>query len=367
MKILQVAQLWESVPPKGYGGVERVISYLTEELVGLGHEVTLLASGDSVTSAKLETICPKALRLNEDIITCEGPLISLLERAFGSTAKDYDVIHSHLDFLGFPLIRRCPVPVLTTIHGWVDIPELRTVFTEFADIPIVSISHAQRTPFPFANWMATVHHGIPERLFTFQDNPSQYFVFIGRICRDEGVEDAINLAIRAKVPIKIIGRVDPHDRNYFKEVIEPMLNQHLIEYMGEVSDTVKHETLRDAQALICSSIWPEAFGLVVIEALACGTPVLSYSRGSLPELIDSGVTGYVCENLTEMIAAVSDVPRLSRRACRSAFEKRFTVNRMVMDYLNVYRVLINMQHRRKRVSPTRTGSTVPQRANGQDR
>jgi glycosyltransferase involved in cell wall biosynthesis len=345
MKILQVAQLWESVPPNGYGGVERVVSYLTEELVGLGHEVTLLASGDSITSAKLETICPKALRLNEDIISFEAPLITLLERAFGSAAKDYDVIHSHLDFLGFPLIRRCPIPVITTIHGWIDIPELRPVFTEFADIPIVSISHAQRRIFPFANWMETVYHGIPEDLFTFQDNASQYLVFIGRICRDEGVEDAINVALRAKIPIKIIGRIDPHDRNYFIEVIEPLLNEELIEYMGEVSDTVKHEILRDAQALICSSVWPEAFGLVVIEALACGTPVLGYNRGSLPELIDSGVTGYVCENVSEMIAALTDVPRLRRRACRSAFEKRFTVNRMVMDYLNVYRVLRNLNIR----------------------
>lgn len=322
-----------------------MVSYLTEELVRLGHDVTLLASGDSITSAKLEAITPKALRLNTEIISCEAPLISLLERAFGSAAQKYDMIHSHLDFLGFPLIRRCTTPVLTTIHGWVDIPEVRPVFTEFAEIPIVSISHAQRMIFPFANWMGTVHHGIPEELFRFQSASSHYLVFIGRICRDEGVEDAIHLAIRAKIPLKIIGRVDPHDRTYVRDVLEPLLHEELIEYLGEVSDPVKHEVLRHAQALVCSSIWPEAFGVVVIEALACGTPVLGYNRGSLPELIDSGVTGYVCEDVEEMIAMVPHVARLHRHTCRSTFEKRFTVNRMATDYLNMYGALADTKQR----------------------
>jgi glycosyltransferase involved in cell wall biosynthesis len=338
MRIAQVSPLWESVPPKLYGGTERVVSYITEELVRLGHDVTLFASGDSLSAARLEAICPQALRLIDRSYNREAPMTLLLERAFSASNK-FDLIHSHLDFLGFPAARRCPVPVLTTLHGRLDLPELQPVYREFTDIPLVSISDAQRRPLPCANWQATVHHGLPRDLYSFHPRQGRYLAYLGRLAAEKCPDQAIKIATRVGIPLRIAAKVDPTDRDYFREHIEPLLAHPLVEYVGEITDAEKNDFLGEACALLAPFDWPEPFGLVFIEALACGTPVLALRRGSVPEIIDNGVTGFVCEHPDELAAAVEQVSLLDRRRCRQAFDMRFTIERMVRDYLNVYEQL----------------------------
>ena len=340
MRIAQVSPLWESVPPKLYGGTERVVSWITDELVRLGHDVTLFASGDSVSDARLEAICPQALRLITGSFNREAPMTLLLERAFGAS-DEFDLIHSHLDFLGFPVARRCQAPVLTTLHGRLDLPELEPVYREFAEIPLVSISDAQRQPIPWANWQATVHHGLPRDLYKFHPQQGQYLAFLGRIAPEKCPDRAIAIATRAGIPLRIAAKVDPADRDYFRERIEPLLDHPLVEYLGEITDAEKNDFLGDACALLAPFDWPEPFGLVFIEALACGTPVLAYRRGSVPEIIDDGSTGYICNHLDEFATAVEQVSLLDRRRCREAFEVRFTVERMVQDYLDVYEQIVS--------------------------
>ncbi|HEY6084820.1 MAG TPA: glycosyltransferase family 4 protein [Nitrospira sp.] len=340
MKIAQLAPLWESVPPKLYGGTERIVSYITEELVRLGHEVTLFASGDSKTAANLKSFCPHALRLNTGLVNRDAPLVLNLEHAFGASSKQYDVIHSHLDFLSFPMSRRSQAPVVTTMHGRLDLPELVPVFQEYAEMPVVSISDAQRTPLPGANWQATVYHGIPKNLYSLHDRPGSYLAFLGRIASEKCPDHAIEIAKRVGLPLRIAAKVDPADQDYFKQKIERLLDHPLIEYVGEINDVEKNDFLGDAAALICPYDWPEPFGLVLIEAMACGTPVLAYRRGSIPEVIDHGVTGFVCNNLDEMAQAVAGIPLIDRSRCREVFERRFTVERMVQDYLALYERLI---------------------------
>ncbi len=340
MRIAQIAPLWESVPPKLYGGTERIVSYITEELIRLGHDVTLFASGDSVTTAKLEPICHQALRLNTGIFNRDAPLILQLERVFGSPG-DFDLIHSHLDFLGFPLARRCPVPVVTTLHGRLDLPELEPVFREYAEMPLVSISNAQRRPLPWANWQATVYHGLPRDLYHYHPQPGRYLAFLGRIAPEKRPDHAIEIAKRVGMPLKIAAKVDPADREYFRAEIEPLLSHPLIEYIGEITDDQKNDFLGQAYAMLAPYDWPEPFGLVLIEALACGTPVLAYRRGSIPEIIEDGLTGFVCDSLAEIVSAVERVQFLDRRRCRQVFEERFTVERMVRDYLDVYEQMLS--------------------------
>jgi glycosyltransferase involved in cell wall biosynthesis len=340
MRIAQVSPLWESVPPKLYGGTERVVSFITDELVRLGHDVTLFASGDSVSAARLEPICPQALRLITGTFNREAPITLQMERAF-SPSDEFDLIHSHLDLLGFPAARRCPVPVLTTLHSRLDLPELEPVFREFAEIPLVSISDAQRQPLPWANWQATVHHGLPRDLYTFQPRAGRYLAFLGRIAPEKCPDQAITVAKRTGIPVRIAAKVDAADREYFRERIEPLLDHPLVEYVGEITDAEKNDFLGEACALLAPFDWPEPFGLVFIEALACGTPVLAYRRGSAPEIIDDGVTGCLCENLDELTAAVEQVSTLDRRRCRQTFEARFTVERMVQDYLEVYEQIVS--------------------------
>ena len=339
MRIAQVSPLWESVPPKLYGGTERIVSFITDELVRLGHDVTLFASGDSETTARLEAICPQALRLIQGNFIREAPMTLLLERAF-SSSDEFDLIHSHLDFLGFPIARRCRTPVLTTLHGRLDMPELEPVYREFAEMPLVSISDAQRRPLPWANWQATVHHGLPRDLYSFHPQQGQYLAFLGRIAPEKCPDRAIAIATRAGIPLRIAAKVDPADRDYFRERIEPLLDHPLVEFVGEITDAEKNDFLGGACALLAPFDWPEPFGLVFIEALACGTPVLAYRRGSVPEIIDDGSTGYICEQLDEFIAAVEQVSILDRRRCRQAFEMRFTVERMVEDYMDVYEQIV---------------------------
>jgi len=335
MRIAQVAPLWESVPPKLYGGTERIVSYLTEELVRLGHDVTLFASGDSVTTARLEAICPHALRLNTGIFNRDAPMTMLMEQALGKTG-DFDIIHSHIDFMGFPLARRNPTPTVTTFHGRLDLPELQPVFREYAEMPMVSISDAQRKPVSWANWQATVYHGLPRDLYGLHPNPGGYLAFLGRIAPEKRPDHAIEIAKRVGIPLRIAAKVDPMDQEYFHTEIEPLLSDPLIEYLGEITDAEKNEFLGHAMALVCPYDWPEPFGLVLIEALACGTPVLAYRRGSIPEIIEDRATGFVCEGLDEMTAAIQRIPEIDRRRCRWSFDQRFSVERMAQDYLRVY-------------------------------
>ncbi len=335
MRIAQVSPLWESVPPKLYGGTERIVSYITEELVAMGHDVTLFASGDSETSAKLEAICPQALRLNTGIFNRDAPLIMQQERALG-VSGNFDIVHSHLDFLGFPVARRNAVPMVTTLHGRLDLPELEPVFREFIEMPLVSISASQRRPLPWANWAGTIHHGLPRNLYNFHPKSEGYLAFLGRISPEKRPDQAIEIAKRSGIPLKMAAKVDPADRVYYEAAVEPLLNHPLIEFVGEISDAEKNDFVGNAVALVCPYDWPEPFGLVLIEALACGTPVLAYRRGSIPEIIDHGVTGFVCETVEEMVEAVGQVPLLERRRCRAAFDERFTADRMARDYVALY-------------------------------
>lgn len=354
MRIAQIAPLWESVPPQRYGGTERIVSYITEELVRQGHDVTLFASGDSVTAARLEAICPQALRLNNGIFNRDAPQVLLQERAFGTMAKDFDLIHSHLDFLGFPIARRCGIPVVTTLHGRLDLPELVPVFREFAEMPLVSISDAQRRPLPWSNWVGTVHHGLPD-LYRPHYEPGQYLAYLGRISPEKRPDHAIALAKRVGIPLKMAAKVDPADEAYFRAEIEPMMRHPLIEFVGEITDDEKDDFVGNAIALVCPYDWPEPFGIVLIEALACATPVLAYRRGSIPEIIEPGVTGFISETLDEMVASVAKLDSIDRRRCRESFDRRFTARRMVHDYLRIYEELV----RENRVlSSSREGSTA---------
>lgn len=354
MRIAQVAPLWESVPPQRYGGTERIVSYITEELVRQGHDVTLFASGDSVTQARLESICPQALRLNSGIFNRDAPMMMLLERGFGAPAGTFDLIHSHVDFLGFPVARRSSTPVLTTLHGRQDLPELVPVFREFSDMPLISISDAQRRPLPWANWLETVHHGLPEDLYSYHAPTGKYLAFLGRISPEKCPEQAIEVAKRVGMPIRIAAKVDPADRDFFKAKVEPLMDHPLVEFLGEITDQEKNQFIGEAYALVCPYDWPEPFGLVLIEALACGTPVLAYRRGSIPEIIEDGVTGFVSENIGEMAASVTRVDSIDRARCRAAFDQRFTARRMAQDYVKCYERLIEAKQVAADAAP-RTG------------
>ena len=335
MKIAQIAPLFESVPPKLYGGTERIVSYLTEELVRQGHDVTLFASGDSRTLARLWASSPQAFRSQSGAVNRDVPMILMQEQVFGVDAGRFDIIHSHLDFLGFPLSRRCATAVLTTLHGRLDLPELVPMYGEYADMPVVSISNAQRTPLPNANWQGTVYHGLPE-LYTFHPNPGSYLAYLGRICPEKRPDHAIEIAKRVGIPIRIAAKIDPLDREYFETKIAPLLDHPLVEYLGEVTDAEKCDLLGNAVAVLCTYDWPEPFGIVLIEALACGTPVLAYRCGSIPEIIEDGVTGFICDDLDGMVAAIDRLPLIRRQRCRDSFKTRFTVERMVQDYLAIY-------------------------------
>jgi glycosyltransferase involved in cell wall biosynthesis len=339
MKICQVAPLYESVPPKCYGGTERVVSYLTEELVRQGHDVTLFASGDSVTQAKLIPARPRALRLDETCIDQLAYHIRLVELVAQQTAS-FDVVHYHIDYLHYPVSRRSRTPHVTTLHGRLDIPELVPLYHEFRDVPVVSISDSQREPLKWINWQATIYHGLPKDLYDYHDAPGKYLAFVGRISPEKGVDRAIELARRTGQPLKIAAKVDAVDREYFQNTIEPLLQDPLVEFIGEIGEEEKNEFLENAQAFVFLVDWPEPFGLAMIEAMACGTPVIAFRRGSIPEVIDQGESGFVVEDLDEAVQAVESIETLSRRRCRELFERRFSVSRMAHDYVKVYRKLL---------------------------
>jgi glycosyltransferase involved in cell wall biosynthesis len=339
MRIAQVSPLYESVPPKYYGGTERVVSYLTEELVRQGHEVTLFASADSTTRARLIAPCRVSLRLQKDCIDQLAHHIVMLELV-AKHASDFDVIHFHIDYLHFPLSRRQSIPQLTTLHGRLDLPDLVPLYREFAEMPVVSISAAQRLPLPWANWLATVHHGLPRTLYRFHPAPGKYLLFLGRISPEKRVDRAIEIARRVAMPLKIAAKVDIVDRQYFERVIEPLLALPGIEYVGEVGDAEKDELLGNAYALVFPIDWPEPFGLVMIEAMACGTPVIAFRQGSVAEVLDDGVTGFIVDGLDEAERAVERVKGLDRRRCRQVFEERFAVAHMAGEYLALYERLV---------------------------
>jgi glycosyltransferase involved in cell wall biosynthesis len=341
LRIAQVAPLYESVPPKLYGGTERVVSYLTEELVRQGHDVTLFASGDSVTRAKLVAPCPRALRLDEESVDQIAPHILMLEQVYRVPGR-FDIIHFHCDYLHFPLSRRQNCPHVTTLHGRLDIPELPALYREYAEVPVVSISDAQRAPLPWCNWRGTVYHGLPEDLHTLRERPGDYLAFLGRISPEKGLDQAIEIAKRVGMKLKVAAKVAQPDRAYFQHEIRPLLQEasSLVEFVGEIGGKDKDEFLGNAHALLFPINWPEPFGLVMIEAMACGTPVIAYARGSVPEVMDDGVTGFVVRGLDEAVAAVRRVASLSRRRCRQVFERRFSAARMAGDYLKVYRRLL---------------------------
>ncbi len=347
MKIAQVAPLYESVPPQGYGGTERVVSYLTDELVRQGHEVTLFASGDSVTPARLVAPCPKSLRLDKGCVDVLANHVLMLELVFRE-ARRFDLIHFHVDYLHFPLSRRHGCPNVTTLHGRLDIPELPAIYREYGEMPVISISDAQRRPLPWANWQGTVLHGLPLDLHTCREAPGQYLAFLGRISPEKRVDRAVEIARRVGLKLKIAAKIDRVDRDYFETKIKPLFDDPLVEFVGEVGGRAKDEFLGNAQALLFPIDWPEPFGLVMIEALACGTPVIAWRCGSVPEVIDEGVTGFIVDSLDEAVQAAERVPSLSRRRCREVFEQRFSVARMTRDYLALYgRLLAGWRPRRK--------------------
>jgi glycosyltransferase involved in cell wall biosynthesis len=339
LRVAQVAPLYESVPPKHYGGTERIVSYLTEELVAQGHDVTLFASGDSETSARLVAVCPRSLRLDPDCIDQLAHHVVLLERVM-QQSDAFDIIHFHVDYLHFPLSRRGSYKHVTTMHGRLDIPDLVPLYREFPEVPLVSISDAQREPLPWVNWQGTVYHGLPRDLYRFHGGPGTYLACLGRISPEKGVDRAIAIAKQVGIPLRIAAKVDKADQEYFDSVIEPLLHDPLVEYIGEIGDDDKDEFLGNAQALLFPIDWPEPFGIVMIEAMACGTPVIAYSSGSVPEVMEQGRTGFVVRELDDAVEAVRRVPQLSRARCREVFEERFTAARMAHDYLEVYAQLM---------------------------
>jgi glycosyltransferase involved in cell wall biosynthesis len=338
MKIAQIAPLMESVPPRLYGGSERIVSYLTDELVRLGHEVTLFASGDSVSSAHLVPCVPMALRLDANVLDPIPYYMLMLDRV-REYAEEFDILHFHIDQFHFPLFRQIANRTVTTLHGRQDLHDLKPLYVGFSDMPLVSISNAQRKPIPNANFVGTVYHGIPSLKPTYRPN-GNYVAFLGRISPEKRPDRAIRIARALEIPLKIAAKVDKVDEVYFREKIVPLLNQPGVEFIGEIDERAKSEFLGDARALLFPVDWPEPFGLSMIEAMACGTPVLAFRCGSVPEIVDPGVTGMIVDTMDEAISMLPQVLALDRRAVRQRFEQRFSVARMAKDYVHVYRSLL---------------------------
>jgi glycosyltransferase involved in cell wall biosynthesis len=342
MQIAQIAPLMEAVPPKLYGGTERIVAYLTDELVAMGHEVTLFASGDSSTTANLEPGCERALRLDPTVRDSVAPLLAMLEKV-AQRARDFDVVHLHCDYLGYPVLRRAGVPFLATLHGRLDLPELKLLYRVFSDVPVISISNSQRRPLPEAGYFATVYHGLPERLLLPGNGSGGYLAFIGRISPEKAPDRAIRIAARAGMQLKIAAKIDPVDRDYFKAEIEPLLAQPHVEFIGEIGEHEKAEFLGNAAGLLFPITWPEPFGLVMIEAMACGTPVIALRNGSVPEVVDDGITGFIVDDEATAASAAEQIHLLDRTLIRTIFEQRFTARRMAEDYTRIYQDLTSGQ------------------------
>ena len=345
MKIAQIAPLAESVPPRLYGGTERVVSYLTEELVRLGHDVTLFASGDSQTSARLVACAPRALRLDPRVRDPLPHHLLMIERV-RSRAHEFDVLHFHVEHVHLPLFRPFARKSVTTLHGRLDLPDLPALYQEFDDMPLVSISDAQRKPLPQANWVGTVYHGLPDAVCPFNPAPrGPYLAFLGRVSPEKGIERAIEIARRAAQPLRIAAKIDQSEEGYWRSRIAPLLSGPLVHFLGEVNEEDKPALLGNATALLFPIDWPEPFGLAMIEAMSCGTPVIAWPNGSVPEIIEHGVTGFIVDSIEKAVAAVHEAPRLDRAQVRRRFDERFSASRMARDYLSVYRSLARRKDR----------------------
>jgi len=335
MRIAQVAPLYESVPPLHYGGTERVVSWLTEELVRTGHDVTLFASGDSRTASRLVACSRRSLRTDPDCRDYIAHHIALIERV-AQAAPRFDIIHFHIDYLHFPFSRSQNLCHVTTLHGRLDLTDLLPIYDEFADMPVVSISRAQRKPLPGINWVGNVHHGLPLDMFRLDRGSGGYLAFIGRISPEKRPDRAIEIAKRTGIPIRIAAKVDRVDEEYFEREIKHLLADSLVEFIGEISDSQKQEFLGNALACLMPIDWPEPFGINMIEAMACGTPTVAFRQGSVPEIITEGVNGFIIDSIDEAVDAVSRIRTLSRAECRRVFEEKFTASRMAADYLRIY-------------------------------
>jgi glycosyltransferase involved in cell wall biosynthesis len=342
MKIAQVAPLTEAVPPKFYGGTERVVAYLTDALVEMGHDVTLFASGDSRTKARLVPIWPQALRLDPSVRDYFAPVFMELETV-ARHAREFDVIHAHLDYFGYPLLRRLGVPSVTTLHGRLDLPELAPLYELYGDMPVVSISDSQRVPLPGANYVSTVLHGLPQDLLALGNGDGGYLAFLGRISPEKAPDAAIRIAAAARMPLKVAAKVDKVDQDYYAATVEPLLSQGDIEFVGEIGEQQKNEFLGRAAALVFPIAWREPFGLVMIEAMACGTPVIAFNNGSVPEVLEDGVSGFIVENEAQAIEAVARLGTLDRARIRAEFDRRFTAHHMAQNYLKLYSRLAKSQ------------------------
>jgi glycosyltransferase involved in cell wall biosynthesis len=340
MRIAQIAPLCESVPPRLYGGTERVVAYLTDELVRQGHAVTLFASGDSQTSADLVPVCPQAQRLRGNCADGLADHVRMIEQV-AQRADEFDVLHFHTGYLQFPVLRRLRAAHLTTMHGRLDLPEFAPLYREFGDMPLVSISDAQRLPLRRACWIGTVYHGLPPDLLQFHPRRGDYFAFLGRVSPEKRLDRAIAIATACGVPLRVAAKVDPVDREYFETTIRPLLDNPLVEFIGEIDEQTKNDFLGRARALLFPIDWPEPFGLVMIEALACGVPVVAFRGGSVAEIIQTGVSGFVVDDLEQAVAAANRVGSLDRRACRAVFDRRFSVARMASDYARLYKRVID--------------------------
>ena len=339
MKIAQIAPLAEAVPPRLYGGTERIVSYLTEELVREGHQVTVFASGDSRTRAELVACAPKALRLDPAVRDPIPHVLMMLDEV-RRRAHEFDILHFHMDLFHFPTFTDIAGQTVTTLHGRLDLPDLEPFYRRFRDFPLVSISNDQRGPLPDAHWAGTVYHGLPLELHRFVPSTDQgYLAFLGRISPEKRPDRAIEIARRAGIPLRMAAKVDDADRAYFEQQIEPLLRDPLVEFVGEIGDADKSEFLGNARALLFPIDWPEPFGLVVIESMACGTPVIAFARGSVAEIVEDGVTGFIVYDIEEAARAVRRLPELDRREVRRRFEQRFSAGRMASDYLEIYRQL----------------------------
>jgi glycosyltransferase involved in cell wall biosynthesis len=336
LRIAMVAPLHESVPPQLYGGTERVVSYLTEELVALGQDVTLFATADSVTRAHLRPMAPRGLRLDAN---CRDPLahhVAMVHDVM-QAAQDFDVVHFHIDYLHFNAARMLGLNSVTTLHGRLDIPDLEAIYRRFPDMPLVSISDAQRAPLPWAAWAATVYHGLPAGFLPMGRGKGGYVAFLGRISPEKRPDRAIRIARRAGITLKVAAKVERADQHYYESTIKPMLGAPGVEYVGEIADGDKAQFLGNAAALLFPIDWPEPFGLVMIEAMACGTPVIAFPCGSVPEIVEHGVTGWIVESEDEAVAALDGIDAFDRARCRQRFEERFTADRMAREYLSLYR------------------------------
>ncbi|MGE3623917.1 MAG: glycosyltransferase family 4 protein [Bdellovibrionales bacterium] len=349
MKIAQISPLCESVPPKLYGGTERVVSCLTEELVRQGHDVTLFASGDSVTQAELVPVIPHALRLDPSVENHLYSHLVMLDQVMQSV-HEFDLLHFHIDTIHFPLIRNIKDKTVTTLHGRLDLPDLVPFYKAFSDIPLVSISNSQRKPMPPVRWLGTIAHGLPRSLYKLNAKRGRYLAFLGRIAPEKSPDQAIAIALQAGIPLKIAAKVDPMDKDYFENKIRPLLDSPYVEFIGEINDKEKESFLGQAMALVFPINWPEPFGLTMIESMACGTPVIAYNRGSVPEVIKDGTSGFIVHDIEGAVEAIKRLPELDRTLIRHYFEEHFTVERMAENYVSLYTQILDTVPKAKRTA-----------------